>query len=1808
MKKPCISIVVLIAVYCVFFSDFSYGQRARRADSIMTFFVGSAGPFDRWWQDSSRQKFGKMGDHDTSFRYYNLEDTLGLNCEFRGLLYDYPSAPYPAPDSIVLGGVREPFLDVLAIEPMQLYCSFEDAAYLRFELERHQQMDGSVEYPGFIDHPGLVGSNDSVDGTAPQYLLESSRSTPFRSVKMKASIDTPGVFNDSIWYKSFIYPDGSPFYFFKGNEQRKLLIKIRAKVDTSALDSIPSTEPVFKMTIFQYGLTDSDTPTDSLLPGPSPRTYRLNSFHHINSDFDTVTYTFKRHSLVRKMLFKFEWQGNVDLTADWMEVMTNHIDSSSTDINAYPNGYPSVVSGEAGANSAVDYLAPNPVELNKLVSRIKKDYMGHVNYVRIGDEFSIAHGLPFKRLVKLMQDSTQGAIEVVPYTVDSGTSWLGGSGIPNVHEYSFEGTRRGWVDSNLYADPKMVFYDPYVLNWKVPLPKRINTALSDTGSLRSWESQFLPNINDTDAFSRKYSPYDYLIRSQYLAYRNYLGANRRGRRWVERQNNGSKFGLDWQAGAGPNSFKNGSSYFIAFTGLRPPTGPEMKVTGHLSASCGSSGLLLYFLANYSPGGGNAENGGVMAGDGTHDSMYYSTTVKIKNGPSDTLIAGRLWMGFKERYDTVRALIPTLITYGSTLLHSKRIGDWLASEMLLAADSLMPFVSSSIRTYNDSMEQDAFSPTTDTTDTVFNHWQFGAMVADTTNRTFVHISVWVDTLGGASDTLLYVTNMRTDDSYDTTDTVTTIDRRLITMKLKRPHIIEDVAFPQGAQLDNEKIWTPYVGTQTGDSLKLFLKAGDGILIRLADTTQGTMRQTRIAMNYPKNGEDFNDHGRIVFNRPVPGVLDKTNSAKWSIPSSSRPYIVGIPDTTTAKMWQDSLLYRTVHSSRTGRWRHQHWRDGSTVKFGFKDSLKYAISQRQPQISTDSLAHNIVINIEYEDSSAWAAKIKFFDPFFVDSTTLVNKYGDSSKSSPFLPQTVDTSGALQGGHHEKYGGIFLGQNFDRDTGSGASPMYTIDAYQTIFPGGNIFNDAPTTYAQWGFLQWTKNDYIHSLDPTPWENDTIARKVNVVFMRDSAIYTARYKAHMAAFESGSGADSGMCCNNQRKLYFEGLDSVGQNVYRIVYNSFNRIYTALGTKTGPNNADFVWQPEELLSLWGDTRFRYPALSRHSAQPIKYHFVYQDDWGSIVMARIDTNHLLDTTELFSPIYTDHAVPVIGSTDVPWGPVDVVAWEAGDSINICGVGDWNNTGERSNIIKLGDHTAHFPTIWVDSCYNCDPDSSKAKFWLAYQRDTVILIPGSPPGPPVVPQLVTDVFAIQGEVQYGSSRRKPNIVMNGNPFSVSRLLTPASFANIRPCISGMRLDTNGTVQVKLAYEALHGPSVGVQGINIANNFNNGGWTNTRYITSMSGSNKFWKPSIEVTKLQKVGTTYTGHLNWYSVVHERNNGTNIQHWGFDSATQRLTSHVFTGLQDPQIAVTPAKIDSHIYRVALDRGASEPRWIIPGYTGAYKLAGNDNLWGYHTVSESDTSGMLYIQYGFGELGVEDEDGLIEFDLKERDEREVIDSAHSADYFMRSEPFVLPASSSLQYCPWVYLSSDSEFQSQFDTMKFVLDFYDTSGVFACRIDSFEITDSLLTVSSDLRQISIDRESNQTGFVVFSRISGVLHDSGKIWNSVISDSKLSVETAYKRAGRNYAGEADNGITLAAIPNPFTDALTLKFSIPNSGPVTIEVFDAMGKMVGFVTESRFYGDGTHAVDWNPRGISKGVYTFKLTFGNYVETVKAIYVE
>lgn len=770
--------------------------RPRRADSIMTFFVGAWGPFDDTWsQVPSEQHFGSLGDPDRP-RFINLDDSLGLNGEIRKF-WDYPASRFPAHPDTVLGGKRGPHLDVLGIEPLQLYYAFDNAAYLRFEFERHTKQTAPTEYLGFLHRTGLTGKNVIAEGaTLPSYLAGTSRETDTNAIELTAS-DAAGVFADSMWhdelYSNNTYSHANLIF---GYRSRKMIARLRVKItedvaDTNTILCIVKRTESRRGAIRKVGVD----------------TIKVNSkFKHVNRGFDTIDIPFIRdiayeNDSVENIFFSFYWPKQVRAIFDYMELLTARIVSTdlidSVNVGGGNIGTDGILNGLFTAYSAEDFLDSVPVELGKLISIIKQRYLGRINYVRIGDEFPFANALPFKRLVKLMRDSTQGRIEIVPFTVDSGTGWIGQS-LPNTHEYAFEGVRKGWLDSSKYADPKMIFFDPYSIRQTIPLPIRT----TDHANLQQWEKTFAPSLAQPH-----YTRDKYIRESVQNHIFHYLQFNRTDRRWTERQGNGTRYGILWQAGA-HLLLENGK---MKYNSLRPPTGPEMKVTGHLATSCGASALIFYLLSNPRPGQGG-HNGGIMMSDGRHDSMYYTTHIA-----HDT---GRFWMGFQERYDTVRQLIPLLTTYGTTLLNAKRLGDWTASEMPLLPQTTkdnLPFHYNSIRASDDNFLIDAFRQ------------DLAPGTLNFANRTFVHIALWLDTLNGRSDTMLYITNMRSDDSYATTAAVpSTIDRRTISLQLKRSFKIIDV-FNPGDTLGTGKIRTPVVAA--GGDLKVSLLAGDGILLKL-----------------------------------------------------------------------------------------------------------------------------------------------------------------------------------------------------------------------------------------------------------------------------------------------------------------------------------------------------------------------------------------------------------------------------------------------------------------------------------------------------------------------------------------------------------------------------------------------------------------------------------------------------------------------------------------------------------------------------------------------------------------------------------------------------------------------------------------------------------------------------------------------------------------------------------------------------------------------------------------------------------------
>ncbi len=80
-------------------------------------------------------------------------------------------------------------------------------------------------------------------------------------------------------------------------------------------------------------------------------------------------------------------------------------------------------------------------------------------------------------------------------------------------------------------------------------------------------------------------------------------------------------------------------------------------------------------------------------------------------------------------------------------------------------------------------------------------------------------------------------------------------------------------------------------------------------------------------------------------------------------------------------------------------------------------------------------------------------------------------------------------------------------------------------------------------------------------------------------------------------------------------------------------------------------------------------------------------------------------------------------------------------------------------------------------------------------------------------------------------------------------------------------------------------------------------------------------------------------------------------------------------------------------------------------------------------------------------------------------------------------------------------------------------------------------------------------------------------------------------------------------PNPFNPNTTIRFSIPETEHVTVEIYNVLGALVDVVVDERMTV-GRHEVQWNGRNVqgtsvSSGVYFYRMQAGDFVQTNKMI---
>jgi uncharacterized lipoprotein YddW (UPF0748 family) len=67
-------------------------------------------------------------------------------------------------------------------------------------------------------------------------------------------------------------------------------------------------------------------------------------------------------------------------------------------------------------------------------------------------------------------------------------------------------------------------------------------------------------------------------------------------------------------------------------------------------------------------------------------------------------------------------------------------------------------------------------------------------------------------------------------------------------------------------------------------------------------------------------------------------------------------------------------------------------------------------------------------------------------------------------------------------------------------------------------------------------------------------------------------------------------------------------------------------------------------------------------------------------------------------------------------------------------------------------------------------------------------------------------------------------------------------------------------------------------------------------------------------------------------------------------------------------------------------------------------------------------------------------------------------------------------------------------------------------------------------------------------------------------------------------------------PNPFNPSTTIRFELPGSDVVTLEVFDLLGRSVATLVDSQQYTAGSHSVVFDAGALASGVYIYRLHTG------------
>ncbi|MCH7820268.1 MAG: T9SS type A sorting domain-containing protein, partial [Candidatus Marinimicrobia bacterium] len=78
-------------------------------------------------------------------------------------------------------------------------------------------------------------------------------------------------------------------------------------------------------------------------------------------------------------------------------------------------------------------------------------------------------------------------------------------------------------------------------------------------------------------------------------------------------------------------------------------------------------------------------------------------------------------------------------------------------------------------------------------------------------------------------------------------------------------------------------------------------------------------------------------------------------------------------------------------------------------------------------------------------------------------------------------------------------------------------------------------------------------------------------------------------------------------------------------------------------------------------------------------------------------------------------------------------------------------------------------------------------------------------------------------------------------------------------------------------------------------------------------------------------------------------------------------------------------------------------------------------------------------------------------------------------------------------------------------------------------------------------------------------------------------------------------------PNPFNPETVIEYALPQSGDVSLVVYNLNGEEVRR-WDLQGQPAGIHSVSWDASSVASGIYLYRLVAGNFVETRKMVFIK